>query len=156
MGAAVDTVPCICQPMPTGTVVQGAHNFRTTHHPRIPLEEATMTTYTARQLRTIADRLEGLTKARQTNQVMGVPATPDAFPARFPSKHLGVVVWEEAALSSAGARDRGEAPWRYVVDLGPNEPVPPTTETTAAITINADLGEGEMRAFMRRQGLSGT
>lgn len=30
MGAAVDPVPCICQPMPTGTVVQGAHNFRTT------------------------------------------------------------------------------------------------------------------------------
>lgn len=111
-----------------------------------------MTTYTARQLRTIADRLEGLTKARQTNQAMGVPTTPDTFAARFPSKHLGVVVWEEAALTSDTARARGEAPLRYVVDLGPNEPAPPATGTAVTV-INSEIGEREMRDFMRRRGL---
>ena len=100
-----------------------------------------MTTYTARQLRTIADRLEGLTKARQSNETMGVPTTPDHFPARFPSGHQGGVVWEQAGLTSAAARERGEAPWRYVVDLGPNDPAPSAAKDGPAgvISVSQEL-----------------
>lgn len=90
-----------------------------------------MTTYTARQLRTIADRLEGFTRARQ-----GGAPVQDVFPVRFPSDHIGAIVWEQAGIRSAAVRAKGEAPWRYVVDLGPNEPNGPSeAEKTAREAI---------------------
>lgn len=74
---------------------------------------------TPRQLRTIADRVESLTKSRIDNQAMGVPTTPDTFECRFPSGHWGTVTWTEAPLSSARARERngGRPVHRYVVEL---------------------------------------
>lgn len=74
---------------------------------------------TPRQLRTIADRVEALTKARIDNQAMGVPTTPDRFECRFPSGHRGTVTWTHAELTSARARERngGKPVYRYVVDL---------------------------------------
>jgi hypothetical protein len=83
-----------------------------------------MTPYTPRQLRTIADQLEKLTKARQANKLIGIPTTPDSFPVHFPSGHVAVAHWAPADLTSdaAKARHNGEAPWRYVLDLGPNKP----------------------------------
>lgn len=76
---------------------------------------------TPRQLRTIADRVEELTKARLNNTAMGVPTTPDRFECRFPSGHRGTVRWEEAPLNSVKARERnaGKPVHRYVVELHP-------------------------------------
>lgn len=76
---------------------------------------------TPRQLRTIADRVEQLTKARLNNAAMGVPTTPDEFECRFPSGHRGTVRWEEAPLTSVKARERNEGKpvHRYVVELHP-------------------------------------
>jgi hypothetical protein len=75
--------------------------------------------YTPRQLRTIADRVEALTKARHNNQAMGVPTTPDRFDCRFPSGHRGTVAWTQAELTSERSRDRngGRTVHRYTVEL---------------------------------------
>ena len=108
-----------------------------------------MTKYTARQLRTIADRLEGFTKARQANEAMGVPTTPDTFPARFPSGHLGVVAWQQAGLTSAAARERGEAPYRYVVDLGPGQ------ADSQAVTVDIRGGTVERMGDIARAAAKG-
>lgn len=74
---------------------------------------------TPRQLRTIADRVEQLTKARLDNAAMGVPTTPNRFECRFPSGHRGTVTWTEADLTSAAARMRnaGRPVARYVVEI---------------------------------------
>nr|WP_173294459.1 hypothetical protein [Streptomyces sp. FR1] len=74
---------------------------------------------TPRQLRTIADRVEALTKARINNQDMGIPTTPNRFECRFPSGHRGTVTWLDAPFTSAAARDRngGKPVFRYVVQL---------------------------------------
>lgn len=79
---------------------------------------------TPRQLRTIADRVEQLTKARVNNAAMGVPTTPDRFECRFPSGHRGTVTWTEAPLTSAKARERsaGQPVFRYVVQLHQPDP----------------------------------
>jgi hypothetical protein len=83
-----------------------------------------MTPYTSRQLHTIADQLEKLTKARRDSEANGKPATPDSFPVRFPGGHVGVAHWAPAELTSKASqtRNNGEAPWRYILDLGPNQP----------------------------------
>lgn len=79
---------------------------------------------TPRQLRTIADRVEQLTKARLNNAAMGVPTTPDRFECRFPSGHRGTVQWAEAPLNSVKARERsaGQPVFRYVVKLHTPDP----------------------------------
>lgn len=59
------------------------------------------TTYTTRELRVIAAILDVLTKARATNQRMGVPTTPDVMTAQFPTGHIVVVRWVEGLSSSA-------------------------------------------------------
>lgn len=84
---------------------------------------------TPRQLRTIADRVEQLTKARLNNTAMGVPTTPDRFECRFPSGHRGTVRWEAAPLTSVKSRERNEGTpvYRYVVEL---HPVPAAAEDT--------------------------
>jgi len=98
---------------------------------------------TPRQLRTIADRVEQLTKARHDNQAMGVPTTPDRFDCRFPSGHRGTVTWTEAPLTSARARERngGKPVHRYVVELHSITPDPHTAGVQA--DIQASLGSTE-------------
>jgi hypothetical protein len=83
-----------------------------------------MTPYTVRQLGTMADRVEKLTMARRAAEAAGETATPDSFPVRFPGGHIGVVHWAPADLKSEHAKSqhKGEAPWRYILDLGPNQP----------------------------------
>jgi len=97
---------------------------------------------TPRQLRTIADRVEQLTKARHDNQAMGVPTTPDRFDCRFPSGHRGTVTWTEAPLTSARARERngGKAVHRYVVEL---HSITPEPHTDIQADIRASLGSTE-------------
>jgi hypothetical protein len=83
-----------------------------------------MNPYTPRQLHTIADQLDKLTKVRREKEAAGDPTTPDSFPVRFPGGHVGVVHWAPADLTSKAsrARNNGEPPWRYILDLGPNKP----------------------------------
>lgn len=96
-------------------------------------------TLTPRQLRTIADRVERLTKARLDNEAMGVPTTPDTFDCRFPSGHRGTVTWEAADLTSATARVRnhGQPVRRYVVELhDPTETSQPNQEAPCPTAAN--------------------
>ncbi|WP_055692998.1 hypothetical protein [Streptomyces prasinopilosus] len=65
-----------------------------------------MQTLTTRELRVIAAILDGLNKARTLNTRMGVPTTPDAFPARFPTGHVFVLRWTEGVQSSDPKRKR--------------------------------------------------
>jgi hypothetical protein len=64
------------------------------------------TTYTARDLRVVAAILDVLTKARATNQRMGIPTTPDEFTAQFPTGHIAVVHWTEGIQSSSARVQR--------------------------------------------------
>lgn len=100
---------------------------------------------TPRQLRTIADRVEALTKARVDNQAMGVPTTPDRFDCRFPSGHRGTVTWTEAPLTSARARERngGSPVHRYVVELHTLTDQPDAAEN-AQDAIASSLNRTEM------------
>lgn len=120
---------------------------------------------TPRQLRTIADRVEALTKARHDNQAMGVPTTPDVFDCRFPSGHRGTVTWTEASLSSATARARngGQPVYRYVVELhddtatGGDEhttviALDPATDVQQAIASSLDRAEAQRRRLLRETG----
>lgn len=97
---------------------------------------------TPRQLRTIADRVESLTKARIDNQAMGVPTTPDSFDCRFPSGHRGTVTWTEAPLSSARARERngGQPVRRYVVEL--HAPTGSDHMAAVAVPVSPALASG--------------
>jgi hypothetical protein len=103
---------------------------------------------TPRQLRTIADRVEALTKARIDNQAMGVPATPDVFDCRFPSGHRGTVTWTEAPLTSARARERnsGKPVHRYVVELHAPDPDDPG-ETGDQVTVQLHVGDNAQQAI---------
>jgi hypothetical protein len=65
-----------------------------------------MTTFTTRELRSVAAILDGLNKARATNARLGVPTTPDVFPARFPTGLVAVLRWTEAARSDDPKRQR--------------------------------------------------
>ncbi|MFJ9662829.1 hypothetical protein ACIRPR_33380 [Streptomyces griseoflavus] len=65
-----------------------------------------MHTLTTRELRVIAAILDGLNKARTLNTRMGVPTTPDVFPARFPTGHVFVLRWTEGVQSSNPTRKR--------------------------------------------------
>lgn len=81
-----------------------------------------MTTFTTRELRTVAAILDGLNKARGHNTRMGVPTTPDVFPARFPTGLVAVLRWTEAVHSEDPKRQRAieqRARHRagYVLDL---------------------------------------
>lgn len=90
----------------------------------------TPTPYTPRQLRTIADLVEKMTKTRRRAEASGAPVLPDVVALRFPSCHVGVAYWTPADLTSDASREKnnGEAPWRYILDLGPNDATvePPT------------------------------
>lgn len=90
-----------------------------------------MTAFTPRQLRTMADHVERLTKARIANEDLGVPTTPDTFALRFPDGTLGVCTWTRADLSPAASRrrDDGKPVHRYVLDLGPNQPASQNGDT---------------------------
>lgn len=59
-----------------------------------------MTPLTARDLRTIAALVDTLSKARATNERLGVPTSPDEFTARFPNGVTAVVRWTEAESST--------------------------------------------------------
>lgn len=65
-----------------------------------------MTTLTTRELRAVAAILDGLNKARATNARLGVPTTPDVFPARFPTGLVAVLRWTEAVRSDDPKRQR--------------------------------------------------
>ena len=64
-----------------------------------------MATFTTRELR-VAAILDVLTKARATNQRMGIPTTPDVFTAQFPTGHVAVVRWTEGVRGSDPKRQR--------------------------------------------------
>lgn len=88
-----------------------------------------MTGYTPRDLRTIAAIVDTLTKARTTNQRLGVPAAPDTFTARFPNGVTAVIRWTPGETSNAvGAQRALERSTRhragYRVDF--TTPVDPT------------------------------
>ena len=81
-----------------------------------------MSTLTTRELRIVAAILDGLNKARTTNARLGVPTTPDVFPARFPSGFTAVLRWTEGIRSDDPKRQRAieqSARHRagYVLDL---------------------------------------
>jgi hypothetical protein len=63
-------------------------------------------TWTTRELRVVAAILDVLTKARGTNQRMGIPTTPDTFTARFPTGHVAVLRWTTGVRSTDPDRQR--------------------------------------------------
>lgn len=65
-----------------------------------------MHTWTTRELRVVAAILDVLTKARATNQRMGIPTTPDTFTARFPTGHVVVLRWTRGIQGSTPDRQR--------------------------------------------------
>ncbi|MDX3044092.1 hypothetical protein PV383_44070 [Streptomyces caniscabiei] len=110
---------------------------------------------TPRQLRTIADRVEQLTKARLNNAAMGVPTTPNRFECRFPSGHRGTVTWLDAPLTSVKARERndGQPVWRYVVQL--HTPVPDEVEQIDPASVEAGRRWADAADSYRRDATSG-
>jgi hypothetical protein len=81
-----------------------------------------VSTFTTRELRSIAAILDGLNKARGHNSRMGVPTTPDVFTARFPTGLVAVLRWTEGVHSDDPKRQRAieqRARHRagYVLDL---------------------------------------
>ena len=82
-----------------------------------------MHTWTTRELRVVSAILDVLTKARTTNERMGVPTTPDTFTARFPTGHTAVLTWTLGIQGSTPDRQRAlEKATRhrasYQLDLG--------------------------------------
>jgi hypothetical protein len=65
-----------------------------------------MATFTTRELRVVAAILDVLTKARVTNERMGIPATADVFTAQFPTGHVAVVRWATGVQSDDPKRQR--------------------------------------------------
>jgi hypothetical protein len=65
-----------------------------------------MATFTTRELRIVAAILDVLTKARATNERMGIPTTPDVFTAQFPTGHAAVLRWTEGVKSDDPKRRR--------------------------------------------------
>lgn len=65
-----------------------------------------MATLTTRELRVIAAILDGLNKARTSNERLGVSTTPDVFTARFPTGFVAVLRWTEAVQSTDPKRQR--------------------------------------------------
>jgi hypothetical protein len=65
-----------------------------------------MATFTTRELRVVAAILDVLTKARVTNERMGIPTTADVFTAQFPTGHIAVVRWTTGVQSDDPKRQR--------------------------------------------------
>jgi hypothetical protein len=65
-----------------------------------------MATLTTRELRVIAAIVDGLNNARTSNARLGVPTTPDVFPARFPNGFIAVLRWTEGVHSDDPKRQR--------------------------------------------------